>query len=234
MDDPSEIAHSDTTDAGRAARILAEEILAGEIAAGSRLYIRELVARTGFGATPLREGVTRLVARGLVKIVDHRGFYVTPIDDADIRDMYRLLTVLEQAALHRSLANGDARWVASVEDALRAFIGFSSARRERPTDAMRRFSYLHKELHMAFVSACGSPRMLACLDVLYDQELRVCHVRAPRDGRLAALLAVHDRARHAELTTRVLERGFERAAAALIEDRGLTAKFLGLCSLQLD
>ena len=70
--------HAATTLADRAAQVVGEEILSGRLAAGSRLHIRQLAERTGIGPTPLREGLSRLLARGLVVAVEQRGFRVAP------------------------------------------------------------------------------------------------------------------------------------------------------------
>jgi DNA-binding GntR family transcriptional regulator len=53
--------------AAKAAEHIAAQILAGELQPGERLNIRDLVAKTGLGSTTLRDGPSRLIARGLVK-----------------------------------------------------------------------------------------------------------------------------------------------------------------------
>ena len=50
----------------RAASLVEQDIIAGRLAPGARLGIVELVQRYEIGATPLREGLSRLVSRGLI------------------------------------------------------------------------------------------------------------------------------------------------------------------------
>src|SRR5690606_23577478 len=101
-----------------------EQILEGEINAGSPLVLRELMARTGLRATPLREGMTRLLARGLVKVVDQKGFFVIGANAADLDDYLAVRRLAEEAALRSSIANGTAEWKERVAQALARFMDF--------------------------------------------------------------------------------------------------------------
>src|SRR3954471_9105569 len=60
----------------RAATLVEQDILAGHLAPGSRLGIVDLVQRDEIGATPLREGLSRLMSRGLIVGIGQRGFRV--------------------------------------------------------------------------------------------------------------------------------------------------------------
>jgi DNA-binding GntR family transcriptional regulator len=208
--------------------MLADEILTGELKAGSRLYIRDLIARTGLGATPLREGATQLVARGLVEIEEQRGFYVADVSDDDTTDLFWLINLIEHAALRRAMEKGGQEWIERIEHALETFLQFCPASKERPSVVTRRFCDLHKALHLAFVSGCGSPRALDVLDVLYDQEIRICHTRTPKTHRLQFLLATCDAARHRELAHSVMRRDVKAATATLAADRRAVSVALGL------
>ena len=57
----------------RAAMLVEQDILAGHLAPGSRLGIVDLVQRYEIGATPLREGLSRLMSRGLIVGIGQRG-----------------------------------------------------------------------------------------------------------------------------------------------------------------
>src|ERR1700743_545140 len=71
---PSEPANEAITLSERAATLVERDILTGHLAPGSRLGIVDLVERYEIGATPLREGLSRLVSRGLIVGIGQRGF----------------------------------------------------------------------------------------------------------------------------------------------------------------
>ena len=96
-------------DAERARRSVIEaDILRGALAPGARLGIAETAARYGVGATPLREALSRLAARGLVDAIGQRGFRVKPISRDDLADIVRIRTVIEREALRLSMATATA------------------------------------------------------------------------------------------------------------------------------
>src|SRR3954467_11100788 len=89
----------------RAAGILERDILAGRWPPGSRLAITELVQHYGIGATPLREGLSRLVSRGLIVGRQERGFRVASVSREDLFDITRMRVVIESEALRLAMQN---------------------------------------------------------------------------------------------------------------------------------
>src|SRR3977135_3676124 len=83
----------------RAATLVEQDILAGLLAPGSRLGIVDLVQRYDIGATPLREGLSRLMSRGLIVGTGQRGFRVADVSREDLLDITRMRTVVEDRAL---------------------------------------------------------------------------------------------------------------------------------------
>src|SRR6476661_4624931 len=79
----------------RAAGILQRDILAGKLPPGSRLAIAELVQHYDIGATPLREGLSRLVSRGLIVAIGQRGFRVAEVSREDLLDITVMRTAVE-------------------------------------------------------------------------------------------------------------------------------------------
>ena len=62
---PEAAASADTL-SERAAVLVEHDILTGQLEPGARLGIVDLARRYEIGATPLREGLSRLVSRGLI------------------------------------------------------------------------------------------------------------------------------------------------------------------------
>lgn len=201
--------------AGQAAKQILDEITSGDLKAGGRLYIRDLMMRTGLGPTPLREGMSRLVASGLVKAIDQRGFKVTRIGRPDVDDYtnYRLLH--EQEAIRQSIELGGTEWENSVAEALKVMELHESRPRERRRDSLSRYSGAHKDFHLAFISACASPRLKSNMDLLLDQEKFYCHNLVAADDPLADLARLHPVSEHEALAEAALSRNSEKAVRLL-------------------
>jgi DNA-binding GntR family transcriptional regulator len=156
----------------RAASLVQHDIIAGRLAPGTRLGIVDLVQRYEIGATPLREGLSRLVSRGLIVGIGQRGFRVADISRDDLADITRMRTVVEMEAIRLAIQNGDDAWEAGILGALHQM----RKHIDRIGDAFREgapdFDRLHKGFHTALLSACGSRRLLSAHSDLYDQAYR--------------------------------------------------------------
>jgi len=96
--------------AERPAQRIEADILNGALAPNSRLGIADTAARYGVGATPLRETLSRLSARGLVSAIGKRGFRVKSVSREDLADIVRIGAVLECKALRLSMEAGEGAW----------------------------------------------------------------------------------------------------------------------------
>jgi DNA-binding GntR family transcriptional regulator len=70
-------------------------IVEGVLAPGMKLNERELCERLGISRTPLREALKVLAAEGLVDISPNRGASVSNMTEAEIREMFELMSGLE-------------------------------------------------------------------------------------------------------------------------------------------
>jgi DNA-binding GntR family transcriptional regulator len=59
--------------AGQAVDVLREQVLTGEIPAGSRVNEVEVAQKLGISRGPLREAIRHLASEGLLTLVPHRG-----------------------------------------------------------------------------------------------------------------------------------------------------------------
>lgn len=145
---------------------LKADILAGKVRPGEKLKINDLAAQLGVSPGAVREALSRLVPEGFVTSQDQRGFTVAPISIEDLLDLTRLRCDIEEIALRRSVAEGDAGWEASV---------LATAHRLRRTPRMvegtPNLDWLtqHELFHRALVNGAHSPRLLALNSQLYQQ-----------------------------------------------------------------
>ena len=77
------------------ARRLAQAILSGEIAPGTRLREENLAATFSVSRTPVREALIGLSASGLVHLEPNRGSTVLQLTATDVSEVYHLRAVLE-------------------------------------------------------------------------------------------------------------------------------------------
>ena len=187
-------------------------ILSGAIPPGSKLHIQRLSELFGLSATPIREGLARLVATGLVKALGQRGFRVLPINLDDLADIQRMRHIVEVEGLRLSIKQGDLTWEQNIVAALHRLKSLSVLGDANVAPGAPRFDEAHKAFHTALIAACGSPRLLAAHSDLHDQFYRYRMVLrlAPRSK------AATDRD-HVTLAKVVLARDFEAAARALHE-----------------
>src|SRR4029077_16489556 len=102
----------------RAATLLEQDILAGRLAPGARLGIVHLWRRDQIGATPLREGLSRLMSRGLIVGIGQRGFRVAEVSREDLLDITCMRTAVEIEAIRLAITLGDDAWEAGIVSAL--------------------------------------------------------------------------------------------------------------------
>src|SRR5712691_1546844 len=175
----------------RAATLVEHDILAGHLAPGARLGIVDLVQRYEIGATPLREGLSRLVSRGLIVGIGQRGFRVADVSREDLLDITRMRTVVEIEALRLAMAQGDDAWEAGILSALHQMRRHIQRTGNEFHEGAPDFDRLHKGFHTALLAACGSKRLLAAHSDLYDQAYRYRRVMMRSLGSGEGFVAVH-------------------------------------------
>lgn len=74
---------------------LRDFIVEGQLPPGTKLNERELCDTLGISRTPLREALKVLAAEGLVDITPNRGASVFRMSEAELREMFELMSCLE-------------------------------------------------------------------------------------------------------------------------------------------
>lgn len=161
-----------TTQASTVYDRLRADILAGELAPGSRLRIEFLGTRYRTGQIPLREALNRLSSDGLVERRDQRGFLVASVSADDLREITKARCIAEGAALRESIA---ARMLAWEEGIVLAYHRLSrTPRTTTPGEPGENPAWepLHREFHRSLIAACGSRWLLDFCMQLADQSYR--------------------------------------------------------------
>src|ERR1700682_782259 len=205
----------------RAAGILQRDILAGKLPAGSRLAITELAQNYEIGATPLREGLSRLVSRGLIVAIGQRGFRVASVSREDLFDITRMRVVVEVEALRLAMANGGDAWEAGILAALHQLRRHIERVRVKFREGAEDFDALHNRSPTSPLEACGAMRLLAAHSDLYDQAYRYRRVMMRGFDSGERFVEAHQK-----LADRVIARDAAAARAMLAEHLETTLHFV--------
>jgi GntR family carbon starvation induced transcriptional regulator len=215
-----EVSGADTL-SERAAGMLERDILAGRLLPGSRLAIAELAQHYEIGATPLREGLSRLVSRGLIVAIGQRGFRVASVSREDLADITRMRVVVEVEALRLAMANGGDAWEAGILAALHQLRRHIERVGVKFREGAEDFDSLHKGFHTSLLEACGSMRLTAAHSDLYDQAYRYRRVMMRGFDSGERFVEAHQK-----LAERVIARDAAAARAMLAEHLQTTLHFV--------
>lgn len=195
----------------RAATLIQHDILAGVWRPGEKLGIHALSKRYGIGATPVREGLSRLAARDLVSAEGQKGFRVANLSKSDLTDITRIRTMIEIEALGRSIRDGADEWEAGIVASLHRLVRYIEREPASIGDGDPEFDQVHKAFHRALLAACGSDRLLRLHDDLYYQAYRYRRLMMGSDSEHETTLI----AEHKRLAQIVLSRDVVSAEAEL-------------------
>jgi DNA-binding GntR family transcriptional regulator len=196
------------TAAQHAVEALRAAIVAGEIRPGDRVGQEDVAATLGISTAPVREALAVLEQEGQVTYLPRRGYFVTELDLADLREIYELREVLESRAARRALPLLDGEATERLGLAAREC---AEAAREGDVaaglDANRRF-------HLALLTAPDQPHTLKLIRLLWDstETYRAMYYNAA--AARAEATAAHER-----ILTAVRDRDAERLVAELSAHR---------------
>lgn len=148
-------------------------IVEGAFIPGQKLKVEELKRKFGVGQSPIREALSRLVDSGLVEALDNKGFRVTEISEADIRDIYQTFFEIEMLALTRSMQFGDDVWQAKVVAALHHLGLIENKLEPVPYSVWVERNYA---FHLALIEGCRSPLLLKIRADVYRRFDRYCRI----------------------------------------------------------
>jgi GntR family transcriptional regulator, carbon starvation induced regulator len=215
-----DVSGSDTL-SERAASLVEQDIIAGLLAPGARLGIVDLVRRYEIGATPLREGLSRLVSRGLIVGIGQRGFRVADVSREDLLDITQMRTVVEVEALRLAILHGDDAWEAGIISALHQMRRHIERTGNEFREGAPDFDRLHKAFHTSLLAACGSKRLLTAHSDLYDQAYRYRRVMMRGFDSGKKFVAAHQ-----SLADQVLARDVTKAQTVLAAHLRSTLDFV--------
>lgn len=167
-------------------RRIRADIIFGRLAPGQKLKLDKLKDAYGTSISTLREILNRLSSEGLVLAEGQRGFEVSPVSVADLKEVAALRLLLETHALEQSLTNGDTDWEARLVSAhykLSRMEDIMASGDMSKAEDWKRYDW---EFHQALISACGSRLLMDTHSTVFDKYLRYQMVALSYRGDVAA------------------------------------------------
>ena len=204
------MAASEVPQSAAAYEQLREWIVVGELEPGSLVTERGLMAATGFGKTPVREALARLVSDRFVTPLPRRGYEITPLTLADVDELLELWRIVGPATARLAcVRNGPG---------VLAALGRPVRRMRNDLEAGRRFFGL-------LADASGNERLVEANRKLFQDLYRYFFLayrdRAPKDwlvddlGAMRAALAAGDVEGAVAAYTRSIDHGAAELHAIL-------------------
>lgn len=89
---------------------LKRDILCGVYFPGEKLTLSKLKNLQKWGQSPLREALSRLLAKELVEFEENKGYRVAKISEVELRDLFRAISQIEPLVIKQSLQDGNDPW----------------------------------------------------------------------------------------------------------------------------
>ncbi len=133
---------------------------------GTLLTEGGLAEAVGVSRTPVREGLLRLEAEGLVKLYPKKGALVLPVSAQEIADVVETRLLVEQHAVRKVLP-ADPRLLDRLEELLLRH------RRFQADGDLAGASVVDRAFHAEIVRAAGNAILAQLYDQLRDRQLRM-------------------------------------------------------------
>lgn len=191
-------------------RRIRADIIFGRLAPGQKLRLEHLKEAYETSVSTLREILNRLSSEGLVLAEGQRGFEVSPISEADLREIAALRLLLETHALEQSFTRGNVEWEARLVSAHYKLSRMEQAMASGETGRTEDWKRYDWEFHQALISACGSKLLMETHASVFDKYLRYQMVALSYRGEIAAR-------EHQQMLDAALKRD-EKTAKTILRD----------------
>jgi len=200
---------------------LRADIRNGTLDPGKPLRMEWLKETYGFGATPLREALTRLAAEHLATAQGGRGFRVAEISGKEFEELLTLREDLEYKALKDALVKGDDAWETNI---VACYYSLSKMAWDVVNDdpnALEEREVRHRAFHAAVIAACGSSWLIRMWEQLSAHEERYRRI-AMSGVHISMAVSKEIEKEHQQIVEAVVSRDFDRSWAILKEHRRRT------------
>ncbi len=201
-------------------RKLRESILVGELSAGDRVVVNDLVAKWRISNTPIKEALNRLVAEGLVETLPRRGMRVRLFNAKELREFFEIRTLYEIHCGKVAVAI-----IGSRPEVIEELRDILARTRDCLADAgsYLKLFRLDESFHKRIVGLCGNAMLIETFDRLQANTLTI-GIYANRASPLHRQEETY--AEHSRILSALERRSEEGMVEAIREHLGNTARDL--------
>lgn len=191
---------------------LRSEIINAQFPRGQKLRTQALCDRYGMGLSPIREALNRLSSDGLVDQNDQRGFSLSPLSEAHLRELTETRCWLNEIALRKAMERGGKAWEESL---VLAYHRLSRLPRylsdEGETAHNPEWEEAHRAFHTTLIAPCNSRWLIKFCEQLFDAADCYRHL-----SRISIERRKLRKNEHQEILEAVLARDVEKALGLLL------------------
>ncbi|TDE88538.1 GntR family transcriptional regulator [Occultella glacieicola] len=180
-------------------------ILTNELSPGVELREGGLADATGYGRTPVREALQRLVHEGFVEVRPRQGYRVRQLSVAGVRDLFEMRLILEPAAVQLAIERATDAELATLSALAHATYGV-----DRPS--YEQFLIDNREIHVRIAEVSGNARLADSLRILLEEMQRLYFVTL--GSRAAVGEQLHE---HHDLFDAMVERAAATARGLVVD-----------------
>lgn len=181
-------------------RRVREDLRAGLYRPGDRLREEEIAKRLEVSRTPVREALSRLVAKGLLEAAGGRGLTVRSLSVAEVLELYAMREILEGSAARLAAQHASSAELHALADLERMF--------EAQAHDLGKLAQINRAFHEAIFRAAKNRYLKSSLEELQDAIALLGPTTFSVNGRPP--LAVEE---HGAIIAAITERDAERAEA---------------------
>jgi DNA-binding GntR family transcriptional regulator len=185
---------------------LKRRILQCELSPGQELREAALAESAGFGRTPVREALRRLVQEGFVEVRPRQGYRVAPITLASVHDVFELRLLLEPAAVELAIRRAPREAITALHDLAHAHYVHGDQ------ESYERFIVDNLNLHVQIAESTGNQRLAHMLGNLLEEMQRLFFLSL--DARDSSTEQMHE---HHELYDAMLAGDVETARRIVVD-----------------
>jgi DNA-binding GntR family transcriptional regulator len=180
-------------------------ILTAELAPGAELREAALAEATGFGRTPVRDALRRLIHEGFVEVRPRQGYRVSFVTLARVRDLFEMRLLLEPMAVELAAQRAPQAKLEALRPLAQEVYLPGDPR------SYEQFLVDNREFHARIAQAAGNEILARTLRVLLEDMQRLFFVSF--GGQHSASEQMHE---HHELFDALVTRDAARARAIVV------------------
>lgn len=150
-------------------KMIAQDILDGQLQPNQKLVVAELKQKYNVGASPIREALVQLSWNKYVDLQPQKGCWVAAITVDELHDLYESLRFVSAVLLKKAIENGDESWELDV---LTSFHKLSRVQHAKDGFDWQEWETRQHQFHVALLEGANAKNMFGFFSDLISQIKR--------------------------------------------------------------